>query len=99
MKASERLGETSGQWWSGSSGMGASQVYPKTFGRADPCMQTDVNHVHSSANFVYWCLYQVALILRMLLRDPADRVINMLPYSIPRIAAQLAAEDAWHSVT
>ena len=40
-------------------------------------------------------LPEVALILKMQYRDPADRVINMLPVALPRIAAQLAAEDRW----
>ena len=43
-------------------------------------------------------LPEVALILKMQYRDPADRVINMLPVTIPRIAAQLAAEDTCWNV-
>ena len=95
MRANENLGEQQGDWWSGSSSMAASQVYPKTFGRAVSCLIMKL-HLFIDRSTIQHLQYvaKVALILDLIRRDPAERAIRTLPLSIPRIARQLVAEEA-----
>ena len=85
-----------GRWWTGNRAMSESQAYPKTFGRAATrlhlcCSFQNVNAVRPQV-FVL-LLFQVALLLAKLHREPLGFVIPTLVYSVPRIAMQLVAED------